>query len=363
MSLQAGFVAKKPVVEVVFVLDTTGSMSGMINTAKDKIWSIATSLTQSTPQPEIKMGLIAYRDRGDKYVTKVVDLNGDLDSVYDQLIQFKARGGGDSPESVNQALYEAVEDISWSKSSDAYRVIFLIGDQPPHLDYANDVQYQVSCRLATKNDIAINTIQMGNVPSTSRIWKEIAHSVNGEYIKVGMNANGVQIQTPYDDDIARYTDELENKRVYYGTEIEKKRSYDRVSKSIAMKEKLSTSVKARRSSFNFSKSGKANLYGKNELIEDIKSNKVNLDTISRNHLPKVMQKMDKKERKNYILKISKERKVLKNKILSMQKKRKEFISKKLKGKKLKNSFSYKIYNAIKKQAKQKGILYKKDVQN
>lgn len=60
-------------IEVVFVLDTTGSMSGLIQAAKEKVWSIASTMAQADPAPEIKMGLVAYRDRGDEYVTRVVD--------------------------------------------------------------------------------------------------------------------------------------------------------------------------------------------------------------------------------------------------------------------------------------------------
>ena len=52
-------------VEVVFVLDTTGSMGGLIAAAKEKIWSIASTLAQAQQAPEISMGLVAYRDRGD----------------------------------------------------------------------------------------------------------------------------------------------------------------------------------------------------------------------------------------------------------------------------------------------------------
>ena len=72
----------KPKVEAVFVLDTTGSMSGLIQAAKEKIWSIANTMASAQPAPEIRIGLVAYRDRGDAYVTKVVDLSTDLDSVY-----------------------------------------------------------------------------------------------------------------------------------------------------------------------------------------------------------------------------------------------------------------------------------------
>src|SRR5262247_3068736 len=77
-------------IEVVFVLDTTGSMGGLIQAAKEKIWSIATTLAQAQQAPEISMGLVAYRDRGDAYVTQVVDLSKDLDTMYSTLLRFAA---------------------------------------------------------------------------------------------------------------------------------------------------------------------------------------------------------------------------------------------------------------------------------
>ena len=127
-------------IDVVFVLDTTGSMSGLIQAAKEKIWSIASSMAQAEHAPQIRMGLVAYRDKGDAYVTQVTDLSTDLDSMYARLMDFRAQGGGDGPEHVNQALYDAVHRMSWSED-DAYRVIFLVGDAPAHMDYQDDVKY------------------------------------------------------------------------------------------------------------------------------------------------------------------------------------------------------------------------------
>ncbi|MGD9169928.1 MAG: vWA domain-containing protein, partial [Candidatus Thiodiazotropha sp.] len=151
-----------PKIEVVFALDTTGSMGGLIQASKEKIWSIASSMAQAKPAPEIKMGLVAYRDRGDDYVTRVVDLSEDLDSVYATLMDFSAAGGGDGPESVNQALYEAVHNISWSQGEGAYRVVFLVGDAPPHMDYQDDVKYPQTLRDANTKGIVVNAIQAGN---------------------------------------------------------------------------------------------------------------------------------------------------------------------------------------------------------
>src|SRR4051794_26683067 len=84
-----------PRVELVFALDTTGSMSGLIDGAKRKIWSLASFVAQAQPTPDLRVGLIAYRDIGDAYVTKVFDLDDDLDRVYRRLRAFHADGGGD----------------------------------------------------------------------------------------------------------------------------------------------------------------------------------------------------------------------------------------------------------------------------
>jgi Mg-chelatase subunit ChlD len=95
---------ERPQVEVVFALDTTGSMSALIAAAKEKIWSIASTLATAEPTPDIKIGLIGYRDRGDEYVTVQTDLTQDLDAIYADLMNFTVGGGGDTPESVNQAF-------------------------------------------------------------------------------------------------------------------------------------------------------------------------------------------------------------------------------------------------------------------
>src|SRR5512136_1342843 len=91
LSLTGSAFAKdtKPRIEVCFVLDTTGSMSGLIEGAKQKIWSIANDMISVKPTPDIRVGLVAYRDRSDEYVIKTCDLTNDIDAVYGQLQSFK----------------------------------------------------------------------------------------------------------------------------------------------------------------------------------------------------------------------------------------------------------------------------------
>src|SRR3979490_547094 len=105
----------KPTVEVAFVLDTTGSMGGLIEGAKREIWSIATAIVDSNPDAEVRMGLVAYRDIGDDYVTRKFDLTTDIQELYARLLDLRAQGGGDWPESVNEALDIAVNKLNWSR--------------------------------------------------------------------------------------------------------------------------------------------------------------------------------------------------------------------------------------------------------
>src|SRR5712671_3819882 len=130
--------AARPVVEVAFVLDTTGSMGPLIEAAKRKIWSIATAIIDCSPDAEIRMGLVAYRDIGDVYVTRTYDLTTDIQDLYGELLNLRAQGGGDWPESVNEALYVGVQKLSWSQGRNTTRVLFLVGDAPPHMDYPQD---------------------------------------------------------------------------------------------------------------------------------------------------------------------------------------------------------------------------------
>src|SRR6201988_5553230 len=84
-SQAAAVAAPRPRVEVAFVLDTTGSMGGVIDSAKRRIWSIARRIGEGQPRPDLRIALVGYRDQGDEYVTRVHDLTGDMDEVYHNL--------------------------------------------------------------------------------------------------------------------------------------------------------------------------------------------------------------------------------------------------------------------------------------
>ncbi|MDF1530321.1 MAG: VWA domain-containing protein [Sedimenticola sp.] len=348
-------------IEVVFALDTTGSMGGMIEAAKEKIWSIASSMASEQSAPEIRMGLVAYRDRGDSYVTQVLDLSGDLDSMYAALMDFQAAGGGDGPESVNQALNDAVTKISWSDDKETYKVVFLVGDAPPHMDYQNDVKYPETIKIAQQSGIIINTIQCGEDRSTLQRWNQIAQLGSGSYFQVEQSGSALAISTPFDEKIAKLSEELDKTKLYYGSREEQMAQKKKQDATEKLHASSSVESRARRATFNASKSGKDNFLGKGELVDDVASGRVDIGSIEAEKLPAPMQALAPEEQLAIIQEKAAKRDELKRQIATLAKQRSSFIKEEVATRgDAESSLDYKIFSAVKEQAEKKGLHYEAD---
>jgi Mg-chelatase subunit ChlD len=352
--------SERPAVEVMFVLDTTGSMGGLIAAAKEKIWSIANTLATADPAPEIKMGLVGYRDRGDTYVTTLTPLSDDLDAVYVNLMQFQADGGGDTPESVNQALHEAVTRTDWSSSSTVYRVIFLVGDAPPQMNYRNDVKYAQSCRMAAEKDIIINTIQCGDMAETRPVWREIARLGRGDYFNVAQSGSAVLYDTPYDAKIAKLSRDLDGTRIFYGTAEDLRKTKVRKEAAEAIYEAAKPSAVAKRTIFNTKAAGAKNFIGSRELVQAVESGNLELPDLPKDQLPKELKDLSADALKKHIKAKSAERKKLQADIEKLAQKRQAFIKAKVEeeAKKGADSLDAQLYKCIQSQAAEKEIIYK-----
>jgi Mg-chelatase subunit ChlD len=404
---------KKPNVEVVFCVDTTGSMSGLIEGAKQKIWSISNQIVAGKPAPNLKVGLLAYRDRGDTYVTRLTELTDDLDAIYSNIKEYKAEGGGDTPESVNQALNEAVTRFKWSDDKETLRIIFLVGDAPPHMDYKDDIKYPETCKLAEQKGIVINTVQCGGEVECARVWQDIANKAGGGYVQIAQDGATVRVLTPYDKRLADINAELENTTLVYGSKEKQQKDQAfrlkaldgakpepakpgdpkdaapvvKVDPPKASEAKPGTVVPiggggfgggrpgapgipggaagvgaatapamaADRAAFNAGR-GIINSY---DLLSDIKSGKVKLESLKDEELPEELRKLPKEKRQAYLDDIEKKREKLREEARDLAKKRDEFSKKKLEeeGKKAKEGFDQKVEELLKKQAKKTGIDY------
>ena len=344
----------KPRIEVCFVLDTTGSMGGLIEGAKQKIWSIANEMISAQPTPELKLGLIGYRDRGDDYVVKSFSLTDDIDAVYGRLREFQAGGGGDAPESVNEALAEAIHKMPWSSDKKVLKIIFLVGDAPPHMDYLNGPKYPDLCREAAKKDLIINTIQCGEMAETKPIWQEIAKLSEGSYVGISQSGNVAVISTPMDKELSRLNERIGATLIPYGDS----KLQAEVHAKYAMAASAPVAAMADRLTYN-SKTGRA-MQGRGELVDALNEKTIKLEEIDQKQLPAEFQKLDRTDLQKRITKARDERADLQKQIVDLSKKREAYIqteNKRLAAEGKGDAFDQKVTETLHAQAAKKGISY------
>lgn len=368
----------KPKVDVVFVIDTTGSMGGLIEGAKQKVWSIVKEMCKAKPVPEIRVGFVAYRDRGDDYVTKVFDLTDDLDGMYKNLQGFQAAGGGDTPEHVNRALKDAVNAFAWSKEEGALKVIFLVGDAPPHTDYGPDAteqdvpDYRKVCEAAVRKGIVINTVRCGNDSETEKVWQEIARRSEGRYASIEQSGGVVAISTPMDKEIAELSGKVAGSVVAYGEARARRAIAGRAKAAREMADAAPAEAVADRAEV-LAKSAPAapaaapalamgaaggaamrETEGGGDLLAAVESKSVELDKLKDDQLPEEMRKMTPDERKAYVAKKQADRKAAEERLKKLIEERGKFLEAE-KAKAGPTGFDAEVLKALKEQAKKKGL--------
>jgi hypothetical protein len=314
-------------IEVAFVLDTTGSMADLIDGAKRKIWSIANSIVDINPNADIHMALIGYRDQDDEYVIRSYDMSRDIEGLYGNLIQFVADGGGDTPESVNEALDTAINKLTWSADGDTRRIVFLVGDAPPHMDYDNGPKYSKVMRKARDMGIIVNTVQAGIDPETYEYWQDIAELGGGRYFAIPQDGGQVEvISSPYDDAIIELQQRINQTVVPYGT-YEKQ---SEVRTKMETKAAASPSVQVDNSKF-YSKrmATKEVVTGGGDLLDDVRNNVRSIDEIEAKELPSDMQKLSRDEIRAEVAKRTQAREKLEADMAELVKQRDAFVAKEM----------------------------------
>ena len=347
--------------EMVFVLDTTGSMGGLIEGAKQRIWGIVNEVMQSSSRPAVKIGLVAYRDRGDQYVTQVLPLTEDLDKVYATLMDYRAGGGGDGPEDVRRALADGVKRAGWSQSSARLaQVIFLVGDAPPHDDYRDEEDTVVTAATAVQMGMIVNTIQCGSLAETTRVWQAIAQRGQGQYFAIAQNGGVQTIATPYDQQLGELATKLGGTYVAYGGGAgEAGESYRSANKSSADSTEAKVSTSAAREAQAERALNKAvnRVAYVGDLLQNIENGSAKLESVKDEDLPADLRQLSPEARKQEVERRLTARHEMRAQIVSLSKQRDEHIAterKKQNGDK-ESGFDAAVSAALKAQLARKGI--------
>lgn len=178
--LGANLAVQRPRLDLVFMVDATGSMGDEIAKLKGSMRAMSQQISQLPGQPDICYGLVAYRDRGDAFVTRTHDFTDDLGAFQQMLARVQAGGGGDTPEALNEALHEVVHRLDWR--ADAARMVVMVADAPPHLDYGGP-QYDKDMQAALAKGIKLFAVGASGLdPVGEYVFRQMAQYTAGRFV-------------------------------------------------------------------------------------------------------------------------------------------------------------------------------------
>lgn len=181
ITLDGGPVPARARLDLVFMVDATGSMGDEIAKLRATLHTIAREVAALPSRPDTCFGLVAYRDRGDAFLLRRHDLTNDLGGFQQVLDALQAAGGGDYPEAMNEALHDAVHNINW-RGSGATRLVVLLADAPPHLDYGGP-QYDEDMLAALGKGIKVFGVGASGLDTQGEyVQRQIAQYTGGRFV-------------------------------------------------------------------------------------------------------------------------------------------------------------------------------------
>jgi Mg-chelatase subunit ChlD len=169
--------------DLLFLIDATGSMGDEIDKLKASMADVADQIAGLPEQPDVQYGLVAYRDQGDAFVVRTHDFTYDLRDFQRNLAALRADGGGDTPEALNQALHRSLFDLSW-RAEDTVRLVILVADAPPHLDYGwEPFNYATDMIEAVRQGVKIFPVGASNLEADGEyIFRQLAQFTGGKFV-------------------------------------------------------------------------------------------------------------------------------------------------------------------------------------
>jgi len=204
-------------VDVVVMLDTSGSMENLLDATRARVWDVVNELGRMKPTPELRVGLVSFgtdkatEDQG--FIIQHLDLTDELDEVYAELMGLTIGGG---TELVGRALNEALDGMSWSPEYNALRVVFVAGNESADQGVEDD-DFRIAARAARDRDIIVNALYAGNRDQgVVEKWHEVAQAGEGNFSAIDPSTGSIQIAAPQDELLLELNGRLNTTYVPYG---------------------------------------------------------------------------------------------------------------------------------------------------
>lgn len=212
-------------VDLVIALDVSGSMEGLIASAKQRLWDITNELAEARPVPALRVAILSYGrpSYGEQtgYVRVDLPFTADLDAVNETLFEFQTDGG---EEYVARAIQTSLDTLQWSQDSDALKVVFVAGNESAEQDPRLTIWQATAA--AARRGVVVNALYCGGDGSAeAEGWRRVAASTNGLYASIDQNAAAVaDVPTPFDAKLAELNGELNATYVAFGAAGERGRA-------------------------------------------------------------------------------------------------------------------------------------------
>lgn len=336
-------------IQVALILDTSGSMNGLINQAKSQLWNILNVLAKTSKNgddPDLEIALYEY---GNPSVTddamqihQLSPFTTDMDFISEKLFSLGTDGGEEYCGAVIQA---SLNDLNWNDGQNL-KFIYIAGNEE---FTQGPIDFKAVCQLAKSKGIIVNTIFCGNENEGIRgSWNMGARLGGGDYLSISQNEETVFIATPYDDEMEQLNIRLNKTYIPFGEKGEQKK-WNQIKQDMNAN-KYSKSNMAERASFKVSKKYKAEDW---DLVDAYKKDK--------SVLKKAQVKDDEmvdmtiEELEVNIRHISEEREEIETEIKMLDKKRRAYkLKESQKAGKGQQSLENSIVKTVKKHAKKKG---------
>ena len=311
-------IKSRPPIDIVFAIDCSGSMGGVIETAKQKIWDIVNEAARAKPTPQLRIGLLAYGNGSNTY--RQYDLSSDLDTVYQNLSTFKDEGW--SEEYVGEAIQKAVGNMSWSTplpNTPSLRSLYVVGNETAR---QGPIDFQFEAPRAKEKNIFVNAIYCGNAGGQDT-WRQFSTLGGGEYLEIAADGASVMVPTPYDGPIDELNKKLNGTYLPYGRRGEAAASNQRAQDSNALR---FGGVYAN-SSRALAKASSQYRNSEWDLVDKSLEPGFDLAKVPVDDLPPAMQVMTPEQRLSFLQKKQAERADLQKQLLDLGAKRAEFLRK------------------------------------
>jgi len=344
--------APQRTVQLAICLDVSGSMSGLIDSARQQLWAVVNELATADPMPDLSVALLTFGhdtyNAEDGWVAVQTPFTQDLDLVSQQLFALTTNGG---TELVGRVLNQAGQ-LEWNPSDDALKLAIVAGNESADQD--QEMSFRDVCKSLISRGVMVNSIYCG--PENDEIapaWREVAQLADGQFASINQNQQIPVIATPFDEDLAALNVELNKTYIPMGAVGEAGWMNQQAQDDNAAAANVTSAAQRMETKTS------ANYRCSWDLIDACKLGQVKIEEVKLEELPEEMQSLSTEELAALVENVSNRRNEIQTEINLVMAKHRAFVQAELQRQAIdaSNTFGSAVTKAVREQAMAKGFQF------